>query len=77
VHPFECVRCLALANDLVEVTSRRDEAVLRMRSLVGLQKPEEFAVALRESESLHMECQAIRAELDRHRADHGQIAIQF
>jgi hypothetical protein len=59
--------CLVLSDRLVKATNRMDEALLRMRSLIGSGKQEEFAAALGESESLRMECQAIRAELQRHR----------
>jgi hypothetical protein len=42
-----------------------------MRSLIGAKQADEFAAALRESESVRMECQAIRAELEEHRHSHG------
>jgi hypothetical protein len=49
-----------------------DETIARMRSLGSAKKPEEFAVILRETESQRMECQAIKAEVERHKEAHGE-----
>jgi hypothetical protein len=68
-----CERCKVLSDRLKGCMKLLDEAVARMRSLVGAKKPEEFAALLRETESQRMECEAIRAELDRHKRHHGEL----
>jgi hypothetical protein len=47
--------------------------MLRMRSVVGTKRPEEFRAALLESQSLRMECRALRGEVERHKAEHDDV----
>jgi hypothetical protein len=44
-----------------------------MRSLVGVGKPEEFLAALLEAQSLRLECAVIKAEVERHQTEHGDL----
>ena len=73
--PF-CERCTDLLRSLEDVTDRLDAAMLRIGSVVGTHRPEEFRAALLESQSLRMECRALRDEVQRHRAEHGELPSQ-
>jgi hypothetical protein len=44
-----------------------------MRSLVGVGKLEEFLTALLEAQSLRLECAIIKAEVGRHKKEHGEF----
>jgi hypothetical protein len=70
---MKCDRYLTVVDRLIETTNRLDKALLRMRSLIGSQKPDEFATALKESRSLRMQCEVMRDALQRHRAEHGEL----
>jgi hypothetical protein len=74
--PPVCETCRILLERLKGCIKLLDETIARMRSLVGAKKPEEFAAVLRETESQRMECQAIRAEVGRHKAQHGELGRQ-
>jgi hypothetical protein len=69
VHPG-CETCRILTERLQDAINRLDLAVLRMHSLTGAKKPDEFTSALLEVESARMDCQTVRIELERHRAQH-------
>jgi hypothetical protein len=64
---------LPALNSLEDVKNRLDAAMGRMRSIVGAGRPEQFAAALRETRSLSMECRALRDEVERHKAEHGEL----
>ena len=51
MHPG-CETCNILVDRLAEATKRLDRAALRLRSLIGAKKPEEFAAVFRESKSV-------------------------
>jgi hypothetical protein len=63
--------CHVLLNSLEDARNRLDAAMLRMRSVVGTRRPEELRAALLESQSLRMECRALRGEVEHHKAQHG------
>jgi hypothetical protein len=65
-----CETCLALRNALADVNERLALAAAQVRTLAGPGRPEKFDTALRDSASLRMESQTLRAELERHTAEH-------
>ena len=68
-----CETCRIVLDRLLDATTRLDHTILRMRSLIGAKRPDEFEAVLREAESLRMESRTIRAELERHRAEHRAL----
>jgi hypothetical protein len=68
----ECERCRVLLDRLRVCANRLDEAISRMRGLAGVRRSDEFSAASRDAESLRMECQVMRAEVERHRAEHDE-----
>jgi hypothetical protein len=62
--------CDILAIRLGDAERQLAGATSRMRALTGAKHPEDFQQAFREAESLGMESQAIRAEAERHKAQH-------
>jgi hypothetical protein len=71
-----CQTCHVLLNSLEDARNRLDAAMLRMRSVVGTRRPEEFRAALLEWQSLRMECRALRAEVEHHKEQHHQRSTQ-
>jgi hypothetical protein len=69
MHPI-CETCHSLLNHLHDAKRRLDEAFLRITALAGVRRSDEFQAALREMQSLHMECQALRAAVERHKVQH-------
>jgi hypothetical protein len=63
---------MILLRSLEDARNRLDSAMLRIRSVVGTKRPEELRAALLESQSLRMECRALRDEVQDHRAKHGE-----
>ena len=74
--PLVCETCDILLDRLRDARNRLDNPLLRMRLLTGAGKPADFAAAFLESKTLRIEGQALRAELDRHRAEHGELPWQ-
>jgi hypothetical protein len=66
-----CEMCRVLLNSLEDARNRLDAAMLRIRSVVGTRRPEEFRAALLEWQSLRMECRALRGEVEHHKPQHG------
>jgi hypothetical protein len=75
VHP-DCGRCKILLNDLQDAASSLQEALLRMSAVVGTRDPDKFNAALLESQSLRMECRAIRGEVEVHKAQHFPLETE-
>jgi hypothetical protein len=67
-----CETCRVLLNSLRDTKGRLAQAASRLRELIGAGRPEEFRVALLEAQSLRMEVEAIRAELEYHKAQHDR-----
>jgi hypothetical protein len=65
-----CKTCQALMNALADVNERLALITAEVRTLADSGKPEDFDTALRDSASLRMEGQTLRAEMERHRAEH-------
>ena len=53
-----------------------NRALLRMSAAVGTRDPKAFNAALLESQSLRMECGAIRAEVESHKSEHFPVPTQ-
>jgi hypothetical protein len=69
-----CETCHALSNALANVNERLASATAKVRTLAGIGKPEEFYAPLfQDLESLAMESQGLRAELERHITEHGEM----
>jgi hypothetical protein len=49
---------------------------LRMSAVVGTRDPDTFNAALLESQSLRMECRAIRGEVECHKAQHFPLETE-
>lgn len=71
-----CHRCRVLSKFLQNAGARLAEANLRLHELTNARRPEKFRMALQESESARMECQLLRAEVERHRTEHRQTEGQ-
>ncbi len=63
-----------LFHSLQVATRRLGDAVVRLRALVGAERPAEFYATLLATRSLRMECRVLRAELGRHRAERFRLA---
>jgi hypothetical protein len=70
LHDPGCGTCHVLSNRVEDAKTRLDEAVLRMTNLAGAKRSDEFQAALSEMQSLRMECQALREEVERHQIEH-------
>jgi hypothetical protein len=66
-----CETCHVLLNSLEDAKNRLDAAMLRIRSVVGTRRPEEFRAAFLEWQSLRKECRALRGEVEHHKPQHG------
>jgi hypothetical protein len=71
-----CGTCRVLLNRLQDAKEKLVDATLRMRVLMGTGRHEAFEAALRQTQSLQMECRVLRAEVERHKAQHGESATQ-
>lgn len=67
--PF-CETCSTLSASLHEAATRLTIASVHVHDLSGVGKPDLFAAAKLEAQSVRKECEAIKAELDHHRAEH-------
>jgi hypothetical protein len=65
-----CGRCRLLSESLNDVRERYALAALHMGELAGAGKPDLCNAAQFETQSLRVECEAIKAELNRHTAEH-------
>jgi hypothetical protein len=65
-----CNTCSALLNSLRDASRRLDDSILRMHSYAYTGRAEAFNAALRESQSLNRECEALRAKAQHHKAEH-------
>jgi hypothetical protein len=72
----DCGKCKILLNDLQDAASSLQEALLRMSAVVGTRDPDTFNAALLESQSLRMECRAIRGEVECHKAQHFPLETE-
>lgn len=59
--------CDVLMRFLEDAEGKLAAAVSRMRELCDMARPDHFREAVREAQSLRMECQVIRAELKHHK----------
>jgi hypothetical protein len=66
-----CESCQRLSHFLHDAEEGLNSA--RLRTLAGRERSDEFQAALREMQSFHIEVQAIRAEVERHRAEHHEL----
>jgi hypothetical protein len=64
-----CQTCRVLSDSLNDARERYAVAALHMGELAGAGRPDLFNAAQREAQSLHAECEAIKAELKRHGAE--------
>jgi hypothetical protein len=65
-----CNTCNVLLKSLRDASRRIDGSILRMRSFACTGRAEAFNAALLESQSLHSECDVLRAKAQRHKAEH-------
>jgi hypothetical protein len=65
-----CNTCNIILKSLRDASRRLDDSILRMRSFAYTGRAEAFEGALLESQSLHGECDALRAKAQRHKAEH-------
>jgi hypothetical protein len=68
--------CRILSDYLEDVSNRYEAALLRMASLAGTGTSASFNAALLETQSLRAEYEAIKAELERHKAQHDPASTQ-
>jgi hypothetical protein len=68
MYPF-CETCMGLSSALHNAASRLTTASIHLHEVSGKETPDAFNAAKLEAQSLRRECEAIKAELDRHRAD--------
>jgi hypothetical protein len=69
MHP-PCETCRILSESLNDARERYAVATLHMGELAGAGSPDLFNTARLETQSLHLECEAIKAELKRHNTEH-------
>jgi hypothetical protein len=62
--------CLTLLKRLKDCTNRLDSAISQMNALAGAGRSDEFRAVSLDVESLRMECEVIRGEVERHKAEH-------
>jgi hypothetical protein len=67
--------CRILSDYLEDVSNRYEAALSRMASLAGT-GTSSFNAALLETQSLRAEYEAIKAELERHKAQHDPASTQ-
>jgi hypothetical protein len=65
-----CETCRVLSNSLEDARDRVEAFTFRLADLAGTGRPELSNADLRELQSLRMEHQALKTELERHRAEH-------
>jgi hypothetical protein len=65
-----CNTCNILLKSLRDASRRLDDSILRMRSFAYTGRAEAFEGALLESQSLHRECEALRAKAQHHKVEH-------
>jgi hypothetical protein len=65
-----CETCRVLLDRLHKCNERLNKPSSLMWSLVGTKKTDDLVAVLRDVESLQMECAAVIAEVERHKADH-------
>jgi hypothetical protein len=69
MHP-PCETCRLLSESLNDARERYAVAALHMGELAGAGTSDLFNAAQLETQSLHIECEAIKAELQHHKAEH-------
>jgi hypothetical protein len=65
-----CQTCQALSDALYEAASRLSIASVHMHEVSGQGKPELFNAAMLAAQSVRKECEALKSQLDRHKAEH-------
>jgi hypothetical protein len=73
-HPV-CERCEVLVKALQNAKYRLDYAMSQMSAL-GAEKPDMFHAALLETQSLRMDCRALRVEVEHHKTVHFSVSTQ-
>jgi hypothetical protein len=68
--PPPCETCRFLSDSLNDARERYAVAALHMGELAGAGRPDLFNAAQLETQSLHAECEAIKAESEHHKAEH-------
>ena len=71
-----CETCRTLTNALSDAASRLGAAVINMHNASGKGELELFDAAMLEAQRIRKECQAIKAELVRHRADQHPTKVE-
>jgi hypothetical protein len=65
-----CETCRVLSNSVEDARDRLEAFTLRLTDVGGTGDSELFNADLRELQSLRMEYQAFKTELERHKAEH-------
>jgi hypothetical protein len=68
--PAFCETCRTLSESLAEAATRLTIASIHAHEVSGVGKPDLFAAAKLEAQRVRKECETIKAEFDRHRAEH-------
>ena len=68
-----CRTCDILLLLLGDAKKKVGVTISRMRMFTGAARPDDFQAALLEARSVRKECQAIRAEVERHKGQHRRI----
>jgi hypothetical protein len=69
MHP-PCETCRLLSESLNDAREGYAVAALHMAEVAGAGTSDLFNAAQLETRSLHVECEAIKSELQRHKAEH-------
>jgi hypothetical protein len=69
-----CRTCHVLLVLLTDAKDRLALTISRMRTLTGAARPVKLAAALRFAQNLRMQCEALRAEAERHKMWHYRVA---
>ena len=65
-----CNTCNILLKSLRDASRRLDHSILRMRAFAYTGRAEAFEGSLLESQSLHRECEGLRAKAQHHKVEH-------
>lgn len=65
-----CETCHTLSELLAEAATRLTIATTQVHEVSGVGKPDLFAAAKLEAQSVRKECEAIKAQFDLHKAEH-------
>jgi hypothetical protein len=66
-----CDTCRLLSASLQDTRDRLVVVTVRLAEHAGMRRPELFNTNLHESQSLRMECTALKAELEHHKGQHA------